>query len=399
MLVRVSPVVRVGGVLVAAIGIAVAGLLHAPVSSAEDLRQQVADAETQLRNYETRAQAALEEFNGAKLHLAEVEDKLARTQEKVDEAQAEVNETQQDIGKFAANAYRTGGVDPNLQIFLADDPQQFLDQATILNILADNQSASLRRSQTASLRLAQATAELVQQQTDAEATKADMAQRRKAADQAYVDMQSFLDGLREDLREQLEAERRAAAEEAARQAAAAAAARQAELEAASQQQQQNSGGGNSSGSNSGGSNSSGSDNGGNSGGSDWTGNTVGSDRASIAVQAALAQLGEPYDPTGGGQPPNTWDCSKLTAWAWGQAGVFLTPLSYTQATQVQRIDISELQPGDLLFFFEGGAHHVSMYIGGGQIIEASSPATGVRIADLYNSWNNTYFTLAGRPYS
>lgn len=385
---RVSPVVRVSGVLVASIAIGIAGLLHAPVSGAEDLRQQVADAEMQLRDFEMKAQAALEEFTGAKLYLAEVEDKLARTQEKVDEAQAEVNATQQDIGKFAANAYRTGGVDPNLQIFLADDPQEFLDQATILNILADNQSASLRRSQTASLRLAQATAELTQQQADAEATRVEMAQRKKAADQAYVDMTNYLNGLREDLREQIEAERRAAAEEAARRAAAAAAARQAELEAA-REQQQNSGSG--SGSGNGGSD--------NSGGSDWNGNTVGSDRAAIAVQAALEQLGEPYDPTGGGQPPNTWDCSKLTGWAWGQAGVYLTPLSYTQATQVQRIDISELQPGDLLFYFEGGAHHVSMYIGGGQIIEASSPATGVRIADLHNSWNDTYFTMAGRPYS
>ena len=203
-------------------------------------------------------------------------------------------------------------------------------------------------------------------------------------------MTNYLTGLREDLREQIEAERRAAAEEAARRAAAAAAARQAELEAA-REQQQNSGSGSGSGSGSNGSD--------NSGGSDWNGNTVGSDRAAIAVQAALEQLGEPYDPTGGGQPPNTWDCSKLTGWAWGQAGVYLTPLSYTQATQVQRIDISELQPGDLLFYFEGGAHHVSMYIGGGQIIEASSPATGVRIADLHNSWNDTYFTMAGRPYS
>ena len=392
---RVSPVVRVGGVLVASIGIAVAGLLHAPVSSADDLRQQVADAETQLQNYEMKAEAALQDLQGAKLHLSEVNDKLARTQQKVDEAQAEVTATQQDIGKFAANAYRTGGVDPNLQIFLADDPQQFLDQATILNILADNQSASLRRGQTASLRLAQATAELSQQQADAEATKTDMAQRKKDSDQAYADMQTYLNGLQSDLRAQIAAERQAAAEEAARQAAAAEAARQAELEAArqQQQQQQNSGNGNGNG------NSNGNGGGGGGGGTDWTGNTVGSDRASIAVQAALDQLGDPYDPTGNGTPPTSWDCSKLTAWAWGQAGVQLTALSYTQATEVQRVDISQLQPGDLLFYLNDGAHHVAMYIGGGQIIEASSPETGVRISTLHNSWNDTYFTMAGRPYS
>ena len=80
----------------------------------------------------------------------------------------------------------------------------------------------------------------------------------------------------------------------------------------------------------------------------------------------------------------------------GDAGVSLTPLSYAQANQVRRISTSELQPGDLLFYFRG-AHHVSMYIGGGRIVEAANPSKGVIVGDLGERWNRLKFSFAGRP--
>ena len=114
------------------------------------------------------------------------------------------------------------------------------------------------------------------------------------------------------------------------------------------------------------------------------------------MEYALAQVGKPY--SFAAQPPSSWDCTKLTSWAWAQVGVQLTPYSYAQAQEVRRISPDELQPGDLLFFFESGAHHASMYIGGGMIVEASSPEVGVRVTDVWNSWNVTHFSWAGRPF-
>lgn len=386
---------RLTAAAVAASALAVIALLQAPLSSAEDLRAEVAAAEAELMAREMAAQAALEDYSGATIALDAANEKLTKSQQRVDEARAAVEATREGIGKFAASAYRAGGLDFSLQVFLADDPQQFLDQATVLDILADNQAASLRRTESARLRLAQAEAELAQRQQEAQARSDEAAAFKAEADRLYAEADAYLAGLREELRLQIIEEQRRAAEEAARRAAAAQAAADAaaaaaqEAQEAQEQQQQDQGQSSGSGSGSGSGSS----------GNDWSGQTAGSDRAAIAVSAALAQLGEPYDPTGGGRPPDTWDCSKLTAWAWGQAGVRLTPYSFTQATEVQRIDANELQPGDLLFFFEGGAHHVSMYIGGGQIIEASSPRTGVRITDVWNSWNSTYFTMAGRPYA
>lgn len=120
------------------------------------------------------------------------------------------------------------------------------------------------------------------------------------------------------------------------------------------------------------------------------------------VQYALAQVGKPYSFSA--QPPNSWDCTKLTAAAWGQVGVKLTAYSYVQAKEVKILsDVSpgnngSLQPGDLLFFFKNETHHASMYIGSNEIVEASSPETGVRVTSVWNSWNSTNFSWAGRPF-
>lgn len=129
-----------------------------------------------------------------------------------------------------------------------------------------------------------------------------------------------------------------------------------------------------------------------------------------AVEYALAQVGKPYSFSA--SPPSSWDCTKLTTWAYsiasggkGYSGgrIQLTPYSYVQAEEVAKLNVSvnstnNLQKGDLLFFFKNGSHHVSLYIGGGQIVEASSPATGVRQTDVWNSWNVSNFSWAGRPF-
>jgi cell wall-associated NlpC family hydrolase len=121
--------------------------------------------------------------------------------------------------------------------------------------------------------------------------------------------------------------------------------------------------------------------------------TPGTPRAT-AVAYALAQVGKPYvDPA---HPPDSWDCSKLTAAAWAQAGITLAPLTFTQVNQCSAIPEAALLAGDLVFYFKD-AHHVSMYIGGGQIVEAASPASGVRVTSLHNSWNDAHFSSYGRP--
>jgi len=108
-----------------------------------------------------------------------------------------------------------------------------------------------------------------------------------------------------------------------------------------------------------------------------------------AVAAAMTKLGDPYVWAAAG--PNAFDCSGLTMWAWAQAGVSLPHYSGAQYSSTTHISMSELQPGDLVFFSDTGAHE-AMYIGGGQIIEAPYTGASVRIEPLYSQ-----FVLASRP--
>jgi cell wall-associated NlpC family hydrolase len=120
---------------------------------------------------------------------------------------------------------------------------------------------------------------------------------------------------------------------------------------------------------------------------------AGGNAGTIAVRAAESQLGVPYV-WGGEQPGVGFDCSGLTAWAWGQAGVPLPHYSGAQMADSTPVPISALQPGDLLFYGPGGSTHVAMYVGGGEMIEAPFPGTVVRIDPVRLG---TGFAGAGRP--
>ena len=72
--------------------------------------------------------------------------------------------------------------------------------------------------------------------------------------------------------------------------------------------------------------------------------------------------------------------------AWRQAGVSLAHYSYSQFSQVRRIADSELQAGDLVFYFGSGAHHVGMYIGGGKMVHAANPRRDVLVSDIDGPW-------------
>lgn len=382
---------RLRRALIAAVSVSAltaASLMGVGASSA-DLRQDVENARAYLDDLEMKAAAAHGMVEEAEYAVSQVQGKIDKTKAKVAKAKAQLEETQDTIGRYAATAYRSGGVDSSLQLLLVEDAQQFLDQAVVLDIVASGQSAALRKTQVAKLQLAQAAAELTQQEQAEQAALAELETRSAEFDDAVANADAYLNGLEEELREQIEAER-ARREAEARAAAAAAAA------ALNTGGSGGSGGGSSTGTTSanGGPNDNGEYNSGGGGGYSG-GSGVSSDRAAIVVSYALAQVGKPY--SFAAQPPSSWDCTKLTAAAWAQVGVRLTPYSYVQAQEVQRISPNELQPGDLLFFFKNGAHHASMYIGGGMIVEASSPSTGVRVTDVWNSWNVAHFSWAGRP--
>jgi cell wall-associated NlpC family hydrolase len=106
-----------------------------------------------------------------------------------------------------------------------------------------------------------------------------------------------------------------------------------------------------------------------------------SGRAAVAVHFALAQIGKAY--VYGAAGPNAYDCSGLTMAAWGAAGVGLPHSSSAQFGSGTHISASQLQPGDLVFYYHP-ISHVGMYIGHGMIVNAENPSAGIRITGLYS---------------
>nr|WP_204261299.1 C40 family peptidase [Blastococcus saxobsidens] len=112
-----------------------------------------------------------------------------------------------------------------------------------------------------------------------------------------------------------------------------------------------------------------------------------SSAAQVAVNTALAQVGDPYVWGAGG--PNAFDCSGLTSYAYAAAGVSLPHSSKSQSQTGTPVSRSALQPGDLVFFYSP-VSHVGMYIGNGQMVHASTSGQPVKVASLdsmpnYNS--------------
>ncbi len=104
--------------------------------------------------------------------------------------------------------------------------------------------------------------------------------------------------------------------------------------------------------------------------------------ASGVVATALQYVGYPY--VYGASGPNAFDCSGFTQYIFGLHGIALPRTSYDQGGAGTIVSAADAQPGDLVILNGGG--HVAIYMGDGQIVHASTPATGVKISGLYGSY-------------
>jgi cell wall-associated NlpC family hydrolase len=339
----------------------VAGAAPAAYAAPRDLQE----VRNQVRDLQAQAESATERYNEAQVRLTDIQSDLESLERKVTREKRNLGEISAAVNELARSAYTSGGVDTSLQVLLADDPNEFLAQAAALDQVALSQASSLRKTQTARLRLAQAEAELKQKQDSAKSVRNEMKDAKEEANERLDAAKGVLSGLEDQERDRIA--QLAAKERKAALAAAAAAARQ--IDQSQSQGQQN-------------------------GPSAGGGGFSGGGRAATAVRYALAQVGDRYVAATSG--PNTFDCSGLTMTAWRQAGISLPHYSYSQYSKSRKIPLSQAQPGDLIFYFGGSVHHVGMYIGNGKMVHAANPDEGVVITDVLGPWYNRYFTGVGR---
>ncbi|MGA1145946.1 MAG: C40 family peptidase [Candidatus Nanopelagicales bacterium] len=121
---------------------------------------------------------------------------------------------------------------------------------------------------------------------------------------------------------------------------------------------------------------------------------VASMRAEV-VRVARKQIGDPY--RAGWAGPHAFDCGGLTQFVFRQAlGMEIGRSSRIQYQGVERIPRKQARPGDLVFFFENGTHHVGIYIGGNKMIDAPNAGERVRVSPITGSWWGRNYTGMGR---
>jgi cell wall-associated NlpC family hydrolase len=317
---------RALGALLATL-LAVAALAVLPLTGANaDPPISPAQARAELSRLEAQVDEAVESYNDARIELGKAQRHAAAVQARVARAEKRLVSMRARMGGFASAAYQSGGIDSFVTLMTTSNPQTFLDQATALDQIARDQAGQLRQ-------LKGAAHELKAQQAEAKAAVAatHAVERRLAAAKAAIEtkvdrQQRLLDIV----------EGRAA--RAARLAREAAYARQQRASRSVSRSYYNG---------------------------------PASGRAKIAVAEAYRQLGKPY--RWGAAGPDSFDCSGLTMWAWGHAGVSLPHSSRGQYGYGRHVSRSDLQPGDLVFF-GSPIHHVGIYVGGGRYIAA--PHTG-----------------------
>ncbi|MGE3286065.1 MAG: C40 family peptidase [Pseudonocardia sp.] len=121
--------------------------------------------------------------------------------------------------------------------------------------------------------------------------------------------------------------------------------------------------------------------------------------ASAAISFALGEVGKPY--LWGGTGPDRYDCSGLLLRAFQSAGINLPRVSRQQFYAGGHVPVREMQPGDLLFYATDTRdpdtiHHVAMYVGGGNMVEAPYTGEFVRVRPV--PWDyEELVPLATRP--
>ena len=285
------------------------------------------DVQARVDKLYHQAEQASERYNDARLALTGLEKDLVALKADVAVQQAKVDKIQGSVDEAIAAQYEGQSLSATGQLVLSDDPAEFLNELTTLDSFNDLQAQTVQSYAIEAKALRIRREAVADRAKELEATKKALAKEKATAD-AKLDQA-------EDLLDDLKAEERAEFE--------AAASRGFSMRLPT--------------------------------------NVPVSGRAAAAVNYALAQVGDSY--VYGAAGPNAFDCSGLTMMAWAQAGVGLPHSSGAQQGSGTPVSSGSLQPGDLVFYYSP-VSHVGIYIGGGRIVHAANPGTGVVVSGVFS---------------
>ncbi|WP_326738184.1 C40 family peptidase [Streptomyces sp. NBC_01022] len=277
------------------------------------------------------AEVATEQYNGAREKATATAKSVDALRDEAARRTERLNTARDALGSYAAAQYRSGGIDPAVQLALSSDPDQYLRRASYVDRAGERRATEVRAVQ-------RQVADVAQVRAEAAVQLADLAARQAALKEHKATVRTKLAEARQLLARLSPAER--ASYDASEGGRGSAHADRSAPRGTAQ---------------------------------------APNARAAEAVAFAYTALGKPY--VWGATGPSSFDCSGLTQAAYRSAGVSLPRTTYTQIDAGRRVSRSELAPGDLVFFYSG-ISHVGLYIGNGQMIHAPRPGAPVRIAPI-----------------
>ncbi|MGZ4427415.1 MAG: NlpC/P60 family protein [Nocardioidaceae bacterium] len=335
---------RVSTVIAALCVTALGGSLAAAPTFAQP---SIATVQTRVSRLYHQAEQASERYNGAQMSLQHARTRLRAAQTDVRRQQALVAEIRKRVASAVVADYQGQAFSSATQVMVSRNPSAFVDRLVAVSQYHDNQVQMMQQfaSQTRQLQMRQQSAQ--RELTSIAATK-----KKLAAEKAQIDRKA---GAAKRLLSHLKAKARArAAAQAAAQAARAARSQDASRSAGTSPSPAPA--------------------------APSPSAAPASGRAAQAVAYAMAQVGKSY--VYGATGPSSFDCSGLTMRAWQSAGVTLPRTAAAQMSAGTPVSSSNLQPGDLVFYYSP-VSHVGMYIGNGRIVNAENPSVGVVTAPVF----------------
>ncbi|MEW2509916.1 NlpC/P60 family protein [Streptomyces sp. NPDC046870] len=282
------------------------------------------------------AEAATEKYNGAKEEADAGQRRLSALQDETARKQTRLNAAREALGSIAAAQYRDGGIDPAWQLALSSDPDRYLDGAAFAERAGDRQAAAVSRVRQQLREIERLRGAARVEVRSLRSRQAELRRQKRTVTGKLDEARRLLARLTPPQRTEITG----ADGTSARASRSGTGARQ-PLER--------------------------------------PGSAAPTSHAAVAVAYAYSKLGSPY--VWGATGPNAFDCSGLVQAAYRSAGISLPRTTYAQINAGRRVSRSELQPGDLVFFYSG-ISHVGIYVGGGQMIHAPNPSAPVRLAPI-----------------
>lgn len=363
-----------------------------------DKQAEAATIATKLQALTEQQIQRAEEFNQANLRLEQADHDIAAAQHRVDEANTEVEANRRQVRAAAVEAYVSGNDSTTIDVLLTSTADQAPQKKGYLDAASGNRQDAIDRLAATRQHLEHEIADLEQARAQAERARQDADEARRQGEAAVAEQQALQARVQGELASLVQQAQARQAEARRQQTEADLRARGAASLAEG------------TGAAAGTATASTGTTGTTAGAPGTTGATAaqpgttagapaataapaprpapapapapvgGSGKGGAAASVALGQLGVPY--VFGGASPRGFDCSGLVMWAYAQVGVSLPHATTAQWAATKPISMSDLQVGDLIFFY--GLGHVGIYIGGGRVVHAPHTGDVVRIEQVAN---------------